>query len=162
MNPLLKNLAAAAVLASTAVLLVADSARECSHAAKEATFDVTQNTCGQAGTLRVSSAEDSCDLDVETEDATGLPRSGNTNRDDDIDLLAEGHWYLSSTAQNLYVGPDGGYVSVDAGGATPVNGSRSCETTREGEALRLRCTDRHRTDLPEHHLATCEALLTPR
>ncbi|MCP3141671.1 hypothetical protein [Pyxidicoccus xibeiensis] len=159
MNVLMKNLAAAAVLATTAVLLVADSARECAHAAQDVTFDVSNNTCGAAGTLRVSSSEDACSITVEASPGTDLPGFGNTNRDD-LDLRAGGHWYLHSADFTFHVGADGGTVPRDAGGQS-ISGNRTCETVAEGAGLRLRCTDR-RGDLSGDEVGTCEALLTPR
>jgi hypothetical protein len=159
-NALLKNLAAAAALATTAVLLVADSAEECAHDAQDVTFDISENTCGRTGTLRVSVPENECALSVEVAEETGLPRAGN-NDGSRVDVRGGGNWYLHASNFPLTLGPDGGVVSPDAGNVTTVNGNRHCDVERDGETLVLRCKDRP-ADLSGQVLGTCSARLTPR
>lgn len=159
MKVLLKNLTTAAVLATTAVLLIADSAEECAHEAQDVTFEVSGNTCGSAGTLRVSAAKDSCELQAEVPSGMGLPEFGNV--ENGTKDLKEGGWYLHDSARTFYVGSDGGVVAPDGGSGTEVPGNRHCEATREGGVLRLRCVDR-RSDLSGVEVGGCEAVLTPR
>lgn len=158
MNVPPKNLTAA-VLATTAALLLTGCTGKCIHEAQDLSFEVSGNTCGRAGTLRLTSARDSCDLMAEASAGTGLPEFGsveNTTRD-----LTEGGWYLHDAARTFSVGADGGVLAPDAGSGTEVQGNRHCEATREGNGLRLRCIDR-RSDLSGVELGGCEAVLTPR
>jgi len=157
---LLKNLAAMAVLATTAALLVADSAKECRHAAQDVTFDVGHNTCGQPGILRVNTAEDQCILNVEVEERTGLPATGDVY-ESGVDLRQGGNWYLADTNVPVTLNEDGRPQLEDAGSGATVAVNRTCEVQREGEVLRLKCTAR-KTDLANEQVYTCEAVLTPR
>jgi hypothetical protein len=160
LKALLKNLTAAAVLASTAALLIADSARECSRDAQEIAFDISNNTCGGSGVLRLKQGKDVCDLTVElSSSGTGLPEFGDVGASSSD--LGQGGWYLHDAARTFYVGADGGVVAPDAGSGTEVQGNRHCEATREGDTLRLRCIDR-RADLSGVEVGRCEAVLTPR
>lgn len=159
MKALLKNLTTAAVLATTAVLLIADSARECPRDAQEAAFDISNNTCGGSGVLRVAQGKDACDLTVEVSSGTGLPEFGDAGGSGSD--LNQGGWYLHDAARTFYVGADGGVVAPDAGSGTEVPGNRHCEATREGDVLRLSCIDR-RSDLSGVELGRCAAVLTPR
>lgn len=159
MNVLLKNLTAAAVLATTAVLLVADSSLDCPETAQDVTFDISNNTCGRSGTLRVSTAADSCSLTVEVASGTGLPEFGELDSSKD---LREGGWYLHDASRTFHVGADGGVVAPDAGSGTQVTGNRHCSASREGDVLRLSCIDRY-ADLSGREVGGgCEAVLTPR
>ncbi|HZI14344.1 MAG TPA: hypothetical protein VE153_28520 [Myxococcus sp.] len=159
MKALLKQLTPSAVLATTAVLLSAGCTGKCLHEAQDVAFDVSGNTCGSAGTLRLSTAQDSCELRAVPSSGTGLPEFGDVGsgtRD-----LKEGGWYLHDASRTYYVGADGGVVVPDAGSGTEVSGNRHCEATREGDLLRLRCVDR-RSDLSGVEVGGCAAVLTPR
>ncbi|MFP2957954.1 hypothetical protein ACLEPN_09020 [Myxococcus sp. 1LA] len=161
MKVILMNLAATAALATTAVLLVADSGgvKECHQAAQEVTFDVGHNTCGEPGILRVSTPERECSLDVEVEERTGLPETGDVY-EGTVDIRQGNNWFLTDT-DVIVVGLDGGTQPNDGGVGHTTSVYRSCEVLREGEVLRLKCTAR-RADLVNEPVRTCEAVLTPR
>ncbi|WP_426754833.1 hypothetical protein [Myxococcus sp. Y35] len=160
MKALLMNLATAAVLVMTALLLVADSAKECSHSAQDVTFDVGHNTCGLPGILRVSTAEAQCVLDVEVDERTGLPAAGDVYGGA-VDLRQGNNWYLADTNVFITLSADGGTLPTDAGSGRSVEVNRTCEVLPEGEVLRLRCTAR-KADLANEQVHACEAILTPR
>ena len=149
MKHVVKNLAVPATLAATAVLLIADSTRECPHPALEASFAVSGD-CGPAGTVRVRSLEESCGVDVENAEAVNLPPSGqfSLNTYD----LTQGAWELHE-ARTLTV-PDGN------GGTSQVSGARDCQATKEEDTLTLRCQDTRLDVTPTQEVATCEAALT--
>jgi hypothetical protein len=149
----------AAVLATAAGLLIPGCTEKCLHAAQDVAFEVSGNTCGRAGVLRLSSAENSCELRAEVPSGMGLPEFGNL--ESATQDLNEGGWYLHDASRTFRVGADGGVVAPDAGSGTEVSGNRHCEATREGNVLRLRCLDR-RSDLSGVELGGCEAVLTPR
>ncbi|MCP3100125.1 hypothetical protein LZ198_14710 [Myxococcus sp. K15C18031901] len=159
MKRLSRSLATLAVLSSTAVLLVADSSRDCEHSRQDILFSVTENTCGKVGGLLAHSATDSCDVEVNDADAIGVPRYGESNSDD-VDLLG-GNWNLHESNRTLYLGADGGSVPADAGNATEVQVNRHCEAQKEPNGtLLLKCTD-FRGDLSGEELASCQMRLTP-
>lgn len=161
MKVILMNLAAAAALATTAVLLVADSGgKDCYQPAQNVTFDVGHNTCGAPGLLKVSTPEDECRLDVEAEERTGLPTTGAVYGGT-VDILQGDNWYLADTNVSITLNTDGGTLPTDAGDGTRVDVNRSCEVLREGEVLRLKCTAR-KVDLANEQVHACEAVLTPR
>ncbi|ABF92209.1 hypothetical protein MXAN_6346 [Myxococcus xanthus DK 1622] len=161
MKVILMNLAATAALATTAVLLVADSGEKgCHQPAQSVTFDVGHNTCGAPGILRVSTPQDTCRLDVEAEERTGLPMTGDVY-DGSVDLRQGDNWYLADMNVAIIVDADGGTLPGDAGTGTTVEVNRACEVLREGEVLRLKCTAR-RADLANEPVSACEAVLTPR
>lgn len=159
MKPLLRNLATVAVLATTGLLLVADSSRRCEHGALNVAFDVSGNTCGTNGTFRVLSDEDSCEITTQGAEALGFPAFGDSTQDS-LNIL-KGEWSLHDRNHTVHLGPDGGVVRADAGSTTTVAANRHCENTPEGETLRLTCIDR-RSDLSGDEVARCEATLTPR
>ncbi|MFY2560083.1 hypothetical protein ACN469_20910 [Corallococcus terminator] len=159
MKPLLRNLASVAVLATTGLLLVADSARECEHGARDITFDVSGNTCGSNGTFHVLSGEDSCEITTQGAEALGFPTFGDSTRDT-VDI-PRGEWSLHDPSLTVHLGADGGVVSPDAGGSTAVGANRHCENEPSGDKLLLTCIDR-RDDLSGIEVARCTATLTPR
>jgi hypothetical protein len=149
MKHIVKSLAATATLAATAVLLVADSARECAHPAVQASFAVSGD-CGPAGTIRVRSAEESCELDVENAEAVNLPVSGQFSHNN-YDL-ALGDWRLHD-ARTLTV-PDGN------GGTMEVSGTRECDAVLAEGTLELRCQDTRLDVAPNQPVGSCKAVLT--
>ncbi|NVJ01977.1 hypothetical protein HV824_28170 [Myxococcus sp. AM009] len=161
MKVILMNLAATAALATTAVLLVADSGgKDCYQPAQSVTFDVGHNTCGAPGLLQVSTPQDDCRLDVAVEERTGLPTRGAVYAGT-VDILQGDNWYLADTNVVITLSTDGGTPPADAGSGTAVEVNRACEVLREGEVLRLKCTARE-ADLGNEQVHACEAVLTPR
>ncbi|ATB50425.1 hypothetical protein [Corallococcus macrosporus] len=162
MKVILTNLAATAALATTAVLLIADSGgvKECHQAAQEVTFDVGHNTCGEPGILRVGTPDRECRLDVEVEERTGLPTMGDVY-EGTVDIRQGNNWYLADTNVLITLQADGGTRPDDAGSGTQVPVNRTCEVLRESDILRLKCIAR-RADLANEQVHTCEAVLTPR
>ncbi|MBN1206466.1 MAG: hypothetical protein JXB05_16385 [Myxococcaceae bacterium] len=148
---LAKNLVVTATLAATAVLLVADSTRECSHPNQAVSFAMAGD-CGPASTVLVRSAEESCELDVENAEAANLPDSGQFTRHN-FDLK-QGDWELLDG--RMLTVPDGN------GGASQVSGTRECQATLEEGTLKLRCQDTRLDVAPNQQVAACEAVLTAR
>ncbi|MCE9673624.1 hypothetical protein LY474_38050 [Myxococcus stipitatus] len=158
MKRLTRSLVTLAVLSSTAVLLVADSARDCDHASQNVSFRVSMNTCGELDGIVVRSGKDSCDVEVDGAESAGVPQYGESNTDD-VNVL-EGNWNLHGSNRTLYLVADGGTAPADAGGATPVSVNRHCEATKEPNGdLMLRCTD-FRSDLSGEVVSTCQVQLT--
>ncbi|NOK01463.1 MULTISPECIES: hypothetical protein [unclassified Myxococcus] len=161
MKVILMNLAATAALATTAVLLVADSGgKGCHQPAQSVTFDVGHNTCGAPGILQVSTPQDTCRLDVEVEERTGLPMTGDVY-DGTVDLRQGINWYLADMNVFIHLNTDGGTPPADTDSGTPVEVNRACEVLLEGEVLRLKCTARN-ANLANEQVHACEAVLTPR
>lgn len=162
MSPLLKNVATVTTLAATALLLIADSEPQvCRRAAEDVTFQVTENTCGRDGTLRIKVGKDACDIaeEVEVSPELGLPDSCGIP---DTGALWNGGWTLWG---DLYVSetPDGGFEPTDEDGGSHV--VRTCESTPGvGGTLRLDCrggpasTDSTQPAPSLNH--TCSAVLT--
>ncbi|NTX55434.1 hypothetical protein [Myxococcus sp. CA039A] len=159
MKPLLRNLASVAVLATTGLLLLADSSRKCEHGTRDVTFDVTGNTCGSNGTFRVLSGEDACEITTQGASALGFPEFGDSTRDS-VDI-PKGEWSLHDPSLTVHLGADGGVVRPDAGSSTSVQANRHCENELDGDTLVLTCIDR-RDDLSGVEVARCGAKLTPR
>ncbi|AKQ63642.1 hypothetical protein A176_000554 [Myxococcus hansupus] len=159
MKIILSNLAATAALATTAVLLVADGGRRCDHAAQEVIYDVSENTCGEPGVLRVSTPKEDCTLDVEVEERMGLPATGDTSFG--RVALAEGSWYLAEYDVVLSLNSDGTTEPREDEEPRHHRVNRTCRPTQEDGVLRLACTA-HETSSPEQEVHTCQAVLTPR
>lgn len=159
MKIILSNLAATAALATTAVLLVADGGRRCDHAAQEITYDVRENTCGEPGVLRVSTLKSDCNLNVEVDERTGLPATGDTSFD--RVALAEGTWHLAEHDVILALNSDGTTEPREDEEPRHHRVNRTCSPTQEDGVLRLTCTARETLN-PEQEVHTCEAVLTPR
>jgi hypothetical protein len=149
MKPLLKNLAVCATLATTAVLLIADSAPECPHQLQQVDFAVT-GTCGDPGTVRLKSPPRSCGIDVENAAAVNLPESGGYQST--VFDITQGGWTLSDPRKVSV--PDG------SGGSTQVDGRRVCTSELEKGTLMLRCEDLRADVEPAQVVSRCEAVLT--
>ncbi|GHH01902.1 hypothetical protein [Comamonas sp. JC664] len=159
MKIILSNLAATAALATTAVLLVADGGRRCDHDAQEITYEVSENTCGEPGLLRVRTLKADCNLDVEVDERTGLPSTGDTSFDRVV--LAEGTWHLAEYDVIFAMNRDGTLEPREDEQPIHLRVNRHCEPTQGDGVLRLTCTARE-TAPPQQEVHTCEAVLTPR
>jgi hypothetical protein len=149
MKQLVKNLAIVATLSTTAVLLVADSARPCPHELQEVDFNVTGD-CGNPGTVRLTSPASSCGIDVENAAAVNLPNSGGYESEN-FDIT-QGGWMLSDT--RMLSVPDG------EGNPTQVEGRRVCLSRLVEGVLMLHCEDLRDDRSPSQVVSTCSAVLT--
>ncbi len=130
MKKTLAVLAAAAALSSTALLLLADSARQCKHAAQTQAYAVSGD-CGPSGQITLRSAQDRCEISVENAAAVGLPADGQIGAGMS---LAARDWWLNGPVQVPATAEDGG---IDPDGGT-VEEWRDCRFPNDGGTL-LEC-----------------------